>query len=131
MFLTLLQVAIGGALGSMLRYLTNVGVMRAIGPGFPYGTLIVNVLGSFAMGFLVVFLAHKDLNRLAPLLMTGVLGGFTTFSAFSLDTLTLWERGDAATALLYIAASVGLSLAAIVASVLLFRGVYPLAACSF
>jgi CrcB protein len=124
MFLTLLQVAIGGALGSMLRYLTNVGVMRAIGPGFPYGTLIVNILGSFLMGFLLVVLAHKDLTRLAPLLMTGVLGGFTTFSAFSLDTLTLWERGDIPAALLYVAASVGLSLLAILGAVLLFRGIF-------
>ena len=121
---TLTQVALGGALGSMLRYLTNVGVMRLIGPGFPYGTMIVNILGSFVMGLLVVFLAHKNATRLAPFLMTGVLGGFTTFSAFSLDTLTIWERGDQTLALIYVAASVGLSLLAIVAAVTLFRGVF-------
>ncbi|MGV8989099.1 MAG: fluoride efflux transporter CrcB [Cypionkella sp.] len=124
MILTLTQVALGGAFGAMLRYLTNVGVMRLIGFGFPYGTMIVNIVGSFLMGFLVVFLAHKDATRLAPLLMTGFLGGFTTFSAFSLDTLTLWERGDLILALTYIAGSVGLSLVAIVAAVTLFRGVF-------
>ena len=124
MIFTLSQVALGGALGSMLRYLTNVGVMRLIGPGFPYGTMIVNILGSFMMGLLVVFLAHKYATRLAPFLMTGVLGGFTTFSAFSLDTLTIWERGDQTLALIYVAASVGLSLLAIVAAVTLFRGVF-------
>jgi fluoride exporter len=124
MFLTLLQVALGGAIGSVLRYLTNVSVMRLIGPGFPFGTLIVNILGSFAMGFLVVFLAHKGHMRLAPFLMTGVLGGFTTFSAFSLDTLTIFERGQTGLALAYVAGSVGLSLLAIVLAVTLFRGVF-------
>ena len=124
MILTLTQVALGGALGSMLRYLTNVGVMRLIGTGFPYGTMIVNILGSFLMGFLIVALAHKDATRLAPLLMTGFLGGFTTFSAFSLDTLTLWERGDQPLALVYVIGSVGLSLLAILAAVTLFRGVF-------
>jgi CrcB protein len=124
MILTLTQVALGGALGSVQRYLTNLGVMRLIGPGFPYGTLIVNIVGSFAMGFLVVILAHKDATRLAPLLMTGLLGGFTTFSAFSLDTLTLWERGQPGLALLYVAGSVGISLAAIAAALTLFRGFF-------
>lgn len=124
MILTLSQVALGGAFGSVLRYLTNVGVMRLIGPGFPYGTLIVNIAGSFAMGFLVVILAHKDATRLAPLLMTGLLGGFTTFSAFSLDTLTIWERGQPGLALLYVAGSVGISLAAIAAALTLFRGIF-------
>ena len=124
MTLTLFQVALGGALGSVLRYLTNVGALRLIGPGFPYGTLIVNVVGSFVMGFLVVFLAHKDAARLAPFLLTGVLGGFTTFSAFSLDALMIWERGDQTLALAYVAGTVGLSLLAIVAAVTLFRGVF-------
>ncbi len=91
MFGTLLQVALGGAVGSMARYLTNVAVMRGLGPGFPWGTLIVNVFGSFLMGVLVVWLAEKGAMRHAPLLMTGVLGGFTTFSAFSLDAVTLWD----------------------------------------
>ncbi len=123
MFQSLLQVALGGAIGSMLRYLTNVGAKQAFGPGYPSGTLIVNIVGSFVMGFLVVFLARKGGNHLVPFLMTGVLGGFTTFSAFSLDTLTIWERGEPVGAFVYVAASVLLSLAAIVAGLALARSV--------
>ena len=122
MFTTLTQVALGGAIGASLRYLSNVGAMRLFGPGFPYATLFVNILGSFAMGLLVVTLAKKGGTALAPFLMTGILGGFTTFSAFSLDTFTLWERGQTLTALAYIAASILLSLAALAAGIYLARG---------
>ena len=118
---TLLLVALGGALGAVARYLTGLAALRLIGPGFPWGTLAVNVAGSFAMGLLAVTLAHWGQTRLAPLLMTGFLGGFTTFSAFSLDALTLWERGDALLAAAYVAASVILSLAAIFAGLTLAR----------
>lgn len=121
MFLNLIQVALGGAIGASLRYLTNVGVMRWIGPGFPYATLIVNVIGSFLMGVIVVVLSRKGGTHFAPFLMTGILGGFTTFSAFSLDTLTLWERGDHVMAAAYVALSVVLSLAAIVAGLAMAR----------
>lgn len=121
MIQTLLQVAIGGAVGASARYLTNVGALRAFGPGFPYATLIVNVLGSFLMGVLVVFLAQRFDNRFAPLLMTGVLGGFTTFSAFSLDAVSLWERGQAGLAAIYVGTSVTLSLAALVAGLAVAR----------
>jgi CrcB protein len=121
MFLTLSQVALGGAIGASLRYLTNVGALRLFGQGFPMGTLIVNVLGSFVMGVLVVVLAKKGGTHLAPLLMTGILGGFTTFSAFSLDALTLWERGQHSLAFGYVAASVILSLAAIAAGLFVAR----------
>jgi CrcB protein len=121
MFLNLSQVALGGAIGASLRYLTNVGVIRLVGPGFPLATLIVNVLGSFLMGVMVVVLAKKGGNHLAPFLMTGILGGFTTFSAFSLDTLTLWERGQQGLAFGYICASVILSLAAITAGLFVAR----------
>ena len=76
--------------------------------------LAVNIAGSFLMGLLVVVLAGRG-NVLAPLLMSGLLGGFTTFSAFSLDAVTLWQRGQGAVALAYVAASVGLSLAALLA----------------
>jgi len=117
MLANLISVALGGALGASARYLTNVGVFRWAGPGFPLATIIVNVLGSFLMGVLVVALARKDGNALAPFLMTGVLGGFTTFSAFSLDTLTLFERGEVGLAGLYAGLSVALSLTAIVAGV--------------
>ena len=121
MIQNLLQVALGGALGASGRYLTNVAVMRVIGMGFPWGTIIVNIVGSFLMGALVVVLAHKNGTHLAPFLMTGVLGGFTTFSAFSLDALTLFERGDTGVAAAYVLASVLLSLVAIVAGMALFR----------
>ena len=93
MMTSLFQVALGGAIGASGRYLTGMAALRLAGPGFPWGTLIVNVLGSFAMGVLVVALAHYHAHRFAPLLMTGVLGGFTTFSAFSLDTVSLLEVG--------------------------------------
>lgn len=120
----LLQVALGGAIGSALRYGVNVSAGRAFGTGFPFATLIVNVAGSFAMGMLVAVLAQKGGMKFAPFLMTGVLGGFTTFSAFSLDTMTLWERGQPGLALAYVAASVVLSLAAIALALHLFRGAF-------
>ena len=121
MLTTLLQVALGGAIGASGRYLTGVAAIRVMGPGFPWGTLTVNVVGSFVMGIVVVALGHLGANRFAPLLMTGVLGGFTTFSAFSLDAMTIWERGDHLTAGLYVLASVGLSLAAIFAGLAIAR----------
>jgi fluoride exporter len=123
MISTLLSVALGGALGASARYLTNVGVMRLLGPGFPLGTILANVFGSFLMGVIVVVLARKGHNDLAPFLMTGLLGGFTTFSAFSLDTVTLWERGNHNEAWLYVGASVGLSLAAIALGIYAARAV--------
>ena len=88
MILTGLSVALGGAIGATLRWLTGQLTLRAMGPGFPWGTVAVNLLGSFLMGVMVVVLAEKGGNRAAPFLMTGVLGGFTTFSAFSLDAVT-------------------------------------------
>ena len=115
-----LQVALGGAMGATARYGVNRWAMASFGPGFPWATLIVNVAGSFAMGALVVVLSRLG-NAWAPLLMTGVLGGFTTFSAFSLDTLTLWQRGEHTAATFYVAASVGLSLLAIVAGLTFAR----------
>ena len=123
MITSLFHVALGGALGASLRYLTNVAAMRAFGPGFPWATMIVNVAGSFAMGGLVVILAHKGGMRLAPFLMTGVLGGFTTFSAFSLDAFTIWERGEPGLALVYVLGSVMLSLTAIMLGILVTRGI--------
>jgi len=119
----LLQVALGGALGASARYMTGLAMTRILGRGFPWGTLTVNILGSFAMGVLVVALLHLGGNRYAPLLMTGVLGGFTTFSAFSLDAVTLYERGDIALAAVYVAGSVILSLAALAAGLILARSI--------
>ena len=99
-------VAFGGALGTVLRYL--VGSVLA----FPMGTLAVNVAGSFAIGLVWVLLAARGLHGWAPFVMTGVLGGFTTFSAFSLDTLRLVEAGRIMAAGGYVLASVVLSIAA-------------------
>lgn len=118
-----LQVAIGGAMGATARY----AVYRAIswhGPGFPVATAVVNVVGCLIMGLLTAFMAHRWNSHLAPLLVTGVLGGFTTFSAFSLDALTLWERGQSIGAAIYVGASVVLSLAAVILGMAIGRGLW-------
>ena len=123
MLTTLIQVALGGAIGASARYLAGVAAVRLIGQGFPWATLFVNVLGSFLMGVLVVVLAQQSGTRWAPFLMTGILGGFTTFSAFSLDAMTLFERGQVWVAAVYVAASVLLALAAIGIGVMFARGI--------
>ena len=115
MIATLAQVALGGAIGASARYLPGVATRHAFGIGFPWGTFVVNILGSFLMGVLVVALADKGGLRFAPFLMIGVLGGFTTFSSFSLDVVTLYERGEVALAALYAGASVVLSVGALFA----------------
>lgn len=121
---SLVQVALGGALGASARYLVNVASMRLFGAGFPVGTMTVNILGSFLMGVLVVVLAMKGGNRFAPFLMTGILGGFTTFSAFSLDAVTLYERGQVGLAAVYVGGSVVLSLVAMFAGMAAMRSVF-------
>lgn len=118
-----LQVAIGGALGSVARYGVNVLAGRLV-PGYPLGTLAVNVLGSLIMGLMAGIFAHRGGHHLAPLLMTGLLGGFTTFSAFSLDALTLWQRGEGVLATGYVLVSIFLSLAAVFAGLALARGAF-------
>ena len=120
MIQSILLVALGGAVGSVARFLIVLGAGRAV-PGWPLGTLTVNVVGSFAIGVLYVVLSQRA--HLAPLLVAGFLGGFTTFSAFSLDTLKLWEGGQAAQAALYVAASVLLSLAAVALGAALARSI--------
>jgi CrcB protein len=124
MMTSLLSVAAGGAIGASGRYLTNVAMMRLAGPGFPWGTVAANLLGSFMMGVLVVVLAHKGGMRYAPFLMTGVLGGYTTFSAFSLDAYTLYERGAYLQAGGYVFGSVALGLAGLVAGMAVARGIF-------
>ncbi|MEM7570268.1 MAG: fluoride efflux transporter CrcB [Pseudomonadota bacterium] len=108
-------VAMGGGLGAALRYGSVQAATRALGHSFPYGTLIVNVVGSFCMGAFVVWLASRSSGDAALRLLfaTGLLGGFTTFSAFSLDALTLYERGAYGATAAYVLLSVGISLAAI------------------
>ena len=113
MIWTIVQVAVGGAIGSVLRYAT-VAALTA-----PLATFIVNVVGCFAMGVLFVCLDGR--TQLSPLLMTGILGGFTTFSAFSLDALKLWQAGETVPALAYISCTVILSLTAVALGAALAR----------
>ncbi|MEO0729985.1 MAG: fluoride efflux transporter CrcB [Pseudomonadota bacterium] len=112
-----LLVACGGAIGASARFLFGAYVLHHVGPGFPLATLLVNVIGSFAMGVLAqLAIAGLDLSTGARLfLMTGILGGFTTFSAFSLDAIALSDRGELSTALIYIVASVTGAIVALVA----------------
>jgi len=107
-------VALGGAIGAMLRYSVVLTSVRIMGSGFPMGTMIVNVVGSFVMGIAAVLLMQRGQdNALVPFVMVGVLGGFTTFSSFSLDTMILLEKGKMAAAATYVFGSVGLSIAAL------------------
>jgi len=122
MITTFLQVALGGAIGSCLRYGTGMAVLRLVGPGFPLGVLAVNILGSFLMGAFAVLTIERGLAHLNPLVMAGLLGGFTTFSAFSLEAVTLWERGAMGEAALYVGLSVGLSIGALMLGAALARG---------
>jgi CrcB protein len=117
-------VFLGGGLGAALRHLFNLAAARLFGIGFPWGTLGVNIFGSLAMGLLVAWLAARYQGadeHLRLFLATGILGGFTTFSAFSLDAVALWERGSTGAALTYVAVSVVLSIGALVAGLALGR----------
>lgn len=122
----LLLVAAGGAIGAGGRHLVNVMALRLFGPSYPWGTLIVNVTGSFAMGLLIgglVRWAPAEGGQAARLfLATGVLGGFTTFSAFSLDVAVLWDRGAVFAAAGYVAGSVAISILALFFGLWLMRG---------
>ncbi len=122
---SVLIVFFGGGLGAVLRHLVNVGCARACGTSFPWGTMTVNVVGSFLMGILAAWLSLKaGEERAEPLrllLATGILGGFTTFSAYSLDVVLLWERGAVAAAALHAAGSVVLSLMALIAGLAVVR----------
>ncbi|MGR3620683.1 fluoride efflux transporter CrcB [Pseudophaeobacter sp.] len=125
MISTVSLVALGGACGAVLRYLTGLGVLRLIGhQEFPLAIITVNVIGSFVMGAFVVAAAQKGLTHLSPLVMTGLLGGFTTFSAFSLETANLIERGAHGQAALYVLLSVGLSVGGLFLGLWLARGVF-------
>lgn len=119
----LLLVAAGGALGAALRHLVNLGSLRLIGPGFPWGTMAINLAGSFAMGVFVGWMAGRGhaSNELRLFIATGILGGFTTFSAFSLDVATLYERGAFAPAFAYAGVSVIGAILALFAGLLLMR----------
>lgn len=117
-------IAAGGALGSVLRHYAGKGMLAMFGDGFPYGTLFVNIAGSFLMGALIASFAHigQMSQEMRAFLAVGLLGGFTTFSTFSLDFATLYERGQLAVAMLYAGLSLFLSLAAIFAGLFIVRG---------
>lgn len=123
----ILAVALGGALGSVGRYLVNGTVMRFVGSTFPWGTLAVNVLGGLIMGALVelMALAWSPSPALRAFLTVGLLGGFTTFSAFSLETATMIERGAWAPAGAYVVASVVASVGGLFTGLWLVRGLVP------
>jgi CrcB protein len=125
MIQTLSLVALGGAIGAALRHLLGVGIHRLAGgpQEFPVAILMANVIGSFLMGVFVGLAAQRGLTHLAPFVMTGLLGGFTTFSAFSLETVTLVERGALGLAGLYVLLSVALSVGGLVAGLWLTRAV--------
>jgi len=116
-------VFLGGGIGAALRHGINILAARTLGTGFPHGTLIINVTGSLIMGLVAAWFAFKgDASQHWRLfLTTGILGGYTTFSAFSLDAALLYERGEIGLAALYVLGSVVLSIAGLFAGLYLVR----------
>ena len=121
-----LLIFLGGGLGAAGRHYVSGLALRQFGPAFPYGTLAVNVIGSLVMGLLIGWLVQRGgaSGNMRLFFATGVLGGFTTFSAFSLDFANLWERGDMAGAALYVLMSVGLSIFAVFVGLWLARSMF-------
>jgi CrcB protein len=116
-------VFVGGGLGSTLRHIINMVSARLLGTAFPYHTFIINITGATVMGLIAGYLALKG-GALQPwrlFLMTGILGGYTTFSAFSLDAAMLYEKGEIGLAVLYVVGSVALSIAGLFAGLALVR----------
>jgi CrcB protein len=121
--MSFLLVFFGGGLGASLRHAINMACAKYIGTAFPWGTFIINISGSTVMGLIAGYLAFKG-EASQPwrlFLMTGILGGYTTFSAFSLDAALLYERGALALAALYVLGSVALSIAGLFAGLALVR----------
>ncbi len=121
-----LYAAFGGAIGAAARYGVNVSTPKLLGYGFPWGTMIVNIAGSFVMGLLIAVMAlsWNASQEMRVFLITGVLGGFTTFSAFSLDFAALYERKEYGLAFGYAGSSVVMSLIAVFAGLYLARTVF-------
>lgn len=115
---TILAIGLGGGIGALLRHYLNGAVTGWLGTGFPYGIMLINSLGSLVMGLLIGLFAHAGEIPQAwkAFLTVGILGGFTTFSTFSLDAVLLLERGAYGAAALYIGGSVLLSLGALIAA---------------
>lgn len=118
-------IAAGGAAGSVLRYLSGRAAVFMFGDTFPYGTLFVNIFGCFLMGLCAGFFAQSfaPSPEMKAFILIGVLGGFTTFSSFSLDALTLYERGHAGAAVVYVFISVLFSISAVVAGFAAVRSI--------
>lgn len=118
-----LYVALGGALGAVSRYALGTLFMAALGTSFPYATLLINILGSFLMGVLIegFALIINPGGTIQIFLTTGFLAAFTTFSTFSLDFVTLYERGDMTSAFIYLVGSIVLSILALFAGLFLVR----------
>ena len=116
-------VFIGGGLGATLRHAINVACAKCIGTGFPYGTFIINITGSTVMGLTAGYLAFKGdpSQHWRLFLMTGILGGYTTFSAFSLDAALLYERGELGLAGFYVLGSVMFSILGLFAGLAVVR----------
>jgi CrcB protein len=121
----LVYIAAGGAIGSVARYLSTAVIGTILGSGFPWGILLVNVSGSMIFGLLIeLMVPHWSLNtEWRAFLTIGVLGGFTTFSSFSLDAVLLMQRGDFALAAFYVVGSVALSVGALFGAMMLVRAV--------
>lgn len=119
----ILSIAAGGAIGAVCRYGVNIGAVSIFGHGFPWGTLVVNIFGSFIMGVLVALFAHlgNPSQELRAFLIVGLLGAMTTFSTFSLDMVTLFERGDYMMTAVYSGASIFFSIAALFAGLFIVR----------
>ena len=122
----LVFIAAGGALGAIGRFITISTIGQLFGAGFPYGTVVVNVVGSFALGALTegMTLTWSPSNELRAFLIVGLLGSFTTFSAFSFDVVTLIQRNEVILSSLYIGVSVTLSVAAFFLGIYLYRQVF-------
>src|SRR5689334_6610259 len=118
-----LLVFVGGGLGASLRHAVNMAAAKVFGTAFPYGTFIINISGSIVMGLIAGYLAFKGeaTQHWRLFLMTGILGGYTTFSAYSLDAALLYERGEFPLAALYVVGSVVLSIAGLFAGLALIR----------
>jgi CrcB protein len=121
-----LLVAVGGAVGSVMRHLVGLASLRLLGPAYPWGTLAVNLAGGFAMGLFIELLARRlgGSTEWRLFVATGIMGGFTTFSAFSLDVAVLWERGQAAAAAGYALASVAGAILALFLGLWLGRSLF-------
>jgi len=120
----LISVGMGGAIGALMRFLGSFYINKLLGASFPYGTLGVNIIGSFIIGFLALYFEQSISPNAKALLVTGMLGALTTFSTFSLESVLMLQQGLYSKALLNIMLNVALALSATMAGMFLFRKLY-------